>query len=272
MYYYGARYYDPRISIFVSVDPLAEETFEPYSYVGNNPIMFTDPTGMSKDGIIVGDDNSVNKTASTALNEFASTEEGRSFLSKYAKKGDKVGSQTFTEDGEYHKKSLDLIFEFNKIPAKGQTDKKIKDGRGQIIVTIDNSTYIESQDGVIYDMRGPIMNKFSEEYQKAVISRGITIIHETFIHVFGFTEDYLKDGSFDYSHIDPKIKNTYSLRQAPHWDHYNIQAGANKSKQLFNTNGLNAVKQFNSRINFGTHYSDFNLEKMMWNFSGSWKR
>jgi len=51
MYYYGARYYDPRISIFVSVDPLAEQTMEPYLYTGNNPIMFTDPTGMSKDGI-----------------------------------------------------------------------------------------------------------------------------------------------------------------------------------------------------------------------------
>jgi len=51
MYYYGARYYEPRISIFVSVDPLAEQTFEPYSYTGNNPIMFTNPTGMSKDDI-----------------------------------------------------------------------------------------------------------------------------------------------------------------------------------------------------------------------------
>ena len=50
MYYYGARYYDPRISIFVSVDPLAEQTMEPYLYTGNNPIMFTDPTGMSKEG------------------------------------------------------------------------------------------------------------------------------------------------------------------------------------------------------------------------------
>ena len=48
MYYYGARYYDPRISIFVSVDPLAEETMEPYLYTGNNPIMFTDPTGQYK--------------------------------------------------------------------------------------------------------------------------------------------------------------------------------------------------------------------------------
>jgi len=50
MYYYGARYYDPRISIFISVDPLAEQTMEPYLYTGNNPIMFTDPTGMSKEG------------------------------------------------------------------------------------------------------------------------------------------------------------------------------------------------------------------------------
>ncbi len=45
MYYYGARYYDPRISIFVSVDPLAEETMTPYQYVTNNPVNMIDPDG-----------------------------------------------------------------------------------------------------------------------------------------------------------------------------------------------------------------------------------
>jgi len=46
-YYYGARYYDPGASIFLSVDPLAEKypNINPYVYVANNPIMFIDPDG-----------------------------------------------------------------------------------------------------------------------------------------------------------------------------------------------------------------------------------
>ncbi len=48
-YYYGARYYNPKWSTWLSVDPLVEQTFEPYNYVGNNPIRFIDPTGMNKE-------------------------------------------------------------------------------------------------------------------------------------------------------------------------------------------------------------------------------
>jgi RHS repeat-associated protein len=51
LYYAGARYYDPKVSIWLSVDPLAEEfpNFNPYNYVMQNPINLTDPTGMCPD-------------------------------------------------------------------------------------------------------------------------------------------------------------------------------------------------------------------------------
>lgn len=49
LYYYGARYYDPRISIWYSIDPLAEKypNVSPYAYCLNNPVRFIDPTGMT---------------------------------------------------------------------------------------------------------------------------------------------------------------------------------------------------------------------------------
>ncbi|UUC44935.1 toxin TcdB middle/N-terminal domain-containing protein [Flavobacterium cerinum] len=49
LYYYGARYYDPRISIWVSVDPMAEKfpNWNPYNYTMQNPINLIDPSGLT---------------------------------------------------------------------------------------------------------------------------------------------------------------------------------------------------------------------------------
>ncbi len=45
-YYYGARYYDPKRSLWLSVDPLEEITNSPYAYVWNDPVNFAGPTGL----------------------------------------------------------------------------------------------------------------------------------------------------------------------------------------------------------------------------------
>jgi RHS repeat-associated protein len=44
--YLRARYYDPAIGQFLNRDPLESLTREPHAYAGNNPVNFTDPTGL----------------------------------------------------------------------------------------------------------------------------------------------------------------------------------------------------------------------------------
>ena len=48
MYYYGARYYDPRLSLWMSTDPMQEKyaSLSSYAYCGGNPIRLIDSNGM----------------------------------------------------------------------------------------------------------------------------------------------------------------------------------------------------------------------------------
>ena len=84
-YYYGARYYDPKVSLWMGVDPKAHlrVSLTPYNFVSNNPILRIDPDGqldgdyydfdgnyLGNDGI---DDNKVYEVSGTAkfnINDF----------------------------------------------------------------------------------------------------------------------------------------------------------------------------------------------------------
>ena len=59
MYYYGARYYEPRLSLWMSVDKLSEENpnVSTYCYTDNNPIKYLDPDGNKKVVVTGGLDN-----------------------------------------------------------------------------------------------------------------------------------------------------------------------------------------------------------------------
>jgi RHS repeat-associated protein len=48
MHYYGARYHHPKLSVWMSVDPLAHQTLEAYQFTGNNPIYYIDPDGRTE--------------------------------------------------------------------------------------------------------------------------------------------------------------------------------------------------------------------------------
>ena len=61
LYYYGARFYDPRISVGHEVDPLANEAprWTSYRYVHNNPIGLIDPDGRGPDDWVLGNNGNI---------------------------------------------------------------------------------------------------------------------------------------------------------------------------------------------------------------------
>ena len=73
MYYYGARYYDPRLSLWMSVDRFAEKypATSGYNYAINNPVRYIDING---DSIRVSSENRelFNKTLKDVFGEFSS--------------------------------------------------------------------------------------------------------------------------------------------------------------------------------------------------------
>ncbi len=48
--YLQARYYDPATQQFVSVDPLVDQTKQPYAYTADDPLNMIDPTGLCPSG------------------------------------------------------------------------------------------------------------------------------------------------------------------------------------------------------------------------------
>ena len=80
-YYFGARYYDPMIGRWLSVDPVWGKypSLSPYNYCANNPILFKDLKGAEIDSSEVKNDR--------AFNEVKNSDEGKKYLSEFEKGG-----------------------------------------------------------------------------------------------------------------------------------------------------------------------------------------
>ncbi len=74
MYDYSARYTDPAYGRFTTVDPHAENYYSisPYAYVANNPMKYTDPTGMIIDSIYIEQWNTERESILSQLNTLVS--------------------------------------------------------------------------------------------------------------------------------------------------------------------------------------------------------
>ena len=127
------------------VDPLAEQTMEPYLYTGNNPIMFTDPTGMSKDDIIIllGNKRSGHWTGHMAM-LIGDDNNGWMY---YSMDG---GDSTYTD--RHTIETFKTIKEFNESPYsayrsnydKGKVTDAETDNKGNVIQRYDEAYRIKA--------------------------------------------------------------------------------------------------------------------------------
>ena len=103
--YFGARYYDSGLSIWLSVDPMSDKypSMSPYNYCANNPVKLIDPNGMEfvdndggPDGPMgKGDGPAPNQTNSNTLPPLSSVFPGlRPKEEKFSLKQDQSASQS----------------------------------------------------------------------------------------------------------------------------------------------------------------------------------
>jgi len=118
--YYGARYYDPLTGRFTSSDPWGgdfrnPQSFNKYSYVLNNPLIFVDPTGMynMKSGEVEKGDTLSKIT--NELNDYFGTDYTYKDIAKFndisnpdlINIGDKVYMGAYNDDGSAWLRSYD---------------------------------------------------------------------------------------------------------------------------------------------------------------------
>ena len=83
--YFGARYYDSGLSIWLSVDPMSDKypSLSPYNYCANNPVILVDPDGRKIKGFSIDKNGNVeigkhaSKDAVTIYNAMSKTNTGK---------------------------------------------------------------------------------------------------------------------------------------------------------------------------------------------------
>jgi len=104
--YFGARYYDSELSVWLSVDPMSDKypMLSPYAYCANNPIILIDPDGRDTIDIVKNDDG---KWSISNIQIVKGDDVFR------VKTGDETQTYTFSE-GEYGKRVNILNLENNE--------------------------------------------------------------------------------------------------------------------------------------------------------------
>jgi len=115
LYYYGARYYNPRESVFLSVDPkmMKYPAMSPYAYCANNPVKLVDPDGKDFRLRVYEKDGQKHIEISTTvyITGEGAADKVKAYNDFVVANANKLEGTYKTDDGIEYKVALNIVYE-----------------------------------------------------------------------------------------------------------------------------------------------------------------
>ncbi len=194
-YYFGARYYDPVIGRWLSVDPLASLTpgLNPYHYVRNNPINRIDPTGNKDKAFNAKTDKYVKDQPGTMTLAFIRNSQGVRIAytvnhmdaynchsyAWHSSEGDLNNTSSIKNDPNLPKWDNDPSDDLNDFTQLGNDENNIKGDRVIYFIDANSNGKYDSSEEIIHSAVVESVDK--DGYTTTVIGKrgelGISINH-----------------------------------------------------------------------------------------------
>jgi len=249
MYYYGARYYDPRISIFISVDPLAKKypNIGGYVYCVNNPINIIDPDG--RDIIILNDFKGANGASHHAV-LIGSDKNGWVYISK---DGANSKNKMFGP-AKYIVKRFDSYSDF----YNSNHNKSVKSGDYH---TNTNGTENQlSEDDFVYDQFGYSEIRYKRQFR--IETKDETSDANSIMAAWDQAKSYYNLGSDDCSDVVSAALNAATSKDGSKIDTANdsnlLNKLPNQKQKNIEKNNKSSGRQI---LNIETKYTKKNYNK-----------